>query len=58
MREGELTMEDPYVLLAHAGASHWYDYVLWVGPLAVILGLLLRERWRMRRHGRDEGPGS
>lgn len=45
---------DVTILLAHAGASHWYDYVLWVGPLVGIGIALLIERRRLGRRLEEE----
>jgi cytochrome c-type biogenesis protein CcmH/NrfF len=45
---------DVTIVLAHAGASHWYDYVLWVGPMLGIAIALLIERRRLGRRLEEE----
>jgi hypothetical protein len=42
------------LVLAHFG--HWYVSLLYVGPVAVIVGVLSFQSWRDRRRHGGEDP--
>jgi hypothetical protein len=38
-------------LLAHGG--HWYHSLLYLAPVAIVIGVLAVQSWRDRRRGRE-----
>lgn len=53
-----MTGLEAFGLLAHSGAFHWYDFVLYLTPLAIVVVVLLRGVWEERRRRRRGDGGS
>lgn len=40
--------------LAHAGESHWYDAIMFVSPMVIIVAVLV---WTARRERKEDAAG-